>query len=42
LKTRPPKDKLFAQVCSIEDFWKSFKYITAIFDQPRDQERKKP
>ena len=25
LKTRPPKDKLFAQVCSIEESCKSFK-----------------
>ena len=32
LKPRPPKDKLFAQVCSIEEFSKSFKsqpYLTS-------------
>ena len=40
LKTRRPKFKLFAQVCSIEDSCKF--QITSIFDKPRDQNRQDP
>lgn len=41
LKTRPPKNKLFTQVCSTENSCKKFQ-ITTIFDRSCDQNRKKP
>ena len=41
VKTRLPKDKLFVQDCSIEEFLQKYQ-ITAIFDQSHDQNRKKP
>ena len=39
LKPRPPKDKLFAQACSIEEFCKNFQ-ITAVPDQSLDHNSK--